>query len=287
MTLISAFADEISPSLDEQIAVLREVGIEYLELRSVWDTNVLDLTDDGVAEVKGALAHAGIAVSAIGSPIGKVPLDRPFDEHLGRFDRAIKVARELGAEFVRVFSFYPPADADRPVNWEPYRAEIIARLREMTTRAAAAGITLVHENEKDIYGDAIARCVDLLQEVNDPSFRAAFDPANFIQCGETPFPDAYEALRPWVGYVHVKDATWNGDVTAAGEGEARWPQLLRQLREDGWTGFFSLEPHLASAGQMKGFSGPDLFRYAATRFKELLGESRDGPIGAERRNSAE
>src|SRR5262249_45776836 len=134
-------------------------------------------------------------------------------------------------------------------DWAPYRDEVLLRLRELAARARAAGVILLHENEKDIYGDTIARCVDLLQSVDNPNLRAAFDPANFIQCGQPPYPEAYSALRPWLAYVHVKDALADGQVVAAGEGIAQWPALLQQLRSDRYDGFFSLEPHLAEAGQ--------------------------------------
>ena len=133
-----------------------------------------------------------------------------------------------------------------------------------------ANLILLHENEKDIYGDTIARCYDLLQSINDPHFQAIFDPANFIQCGQTPYPDAYQELRPWLRYIHVKDALPDGTVVAAGEGVARWPELLQQLRMDGYDGFFSLEPHLALAEQYRGFSGPDLFHHASQSFQRLL-----------------
>ena len=58
MIRLSAFADEISADLDEQIAVLRSENINYLDLRGVWGTNVLDLTDQQAAEIKRGLdAH--------------------------------------------------------------------------------------------------------------------------------------------------------------------------------------------------------------------------------------
>jgi len=271
MIRLSAFADEISPNLPEQIAILKRENIAHIDLRGVWNINVLDLTDEQAISIKELLEGHGIKVAAIGSPIGKVPVDSPFDEHLERFERAIKLAHLFGTPLVRIFSFYPPAgivsDSTDPDSW---RDEVVWRLREMIERARAAGITLIHENEKDIYGDTIARCVDLLQECNDTHFQAVFDPANFIQCGQTPYPDAYEALRPWLRYVHVKDALPDGDVVAAGEGAAHWPELLQRLRQDGYDGFFSLEPHLASAGQYQGFSGPDLFRYASQALQQML-----------------
>ena len=140
----------------------------------------------------------------------------------------------------------------------------------MTARARKNGIILLHENEKGIYGDTLPRCIDLLQSCGDLHFQALLDPANFIQCGQEPYPAAYEALRPWLRYVHVKDARLDGSVTAAGEGAAHWPQLLEHLRRDSYDGFLSLEPHLAAAGQYRGFSGPDLFRRACQALKGML-----------------
>lgn len=275
MIRLSAFADEISPDLDEQIAVLSSEKIHFLDLRSVENTNVLDLSDAQVARIKETLAAHGIGVAAIASPIGKVPIDSSFDEHLHRFERALTLARALQAPFIRIFSFYPPANQEGRVDSGPvqpaeYRDEVLRRLREMSSRARAAGVNLLHENEKDIYGDSIARCVDLLQSCSAPQFQAAFDPANFIQCGQTPYPDAYDALRPWVQYVHVKDARPDGSVVPAGEGVAHWPEFLQRLRADGYDGFLSLEPHLALAAQYRGFSGPDLFRQASQALQRLL-----------------
>jgi 3-dehydroshikimate dehydratase len=271
MIRLSAFADEISPDLDEQIAVLSSEKVRFLDLRGVWNTNVLDLSDQQVTRVKETLDAHGIGVAAIGSPIGKVPIDSSFNEHLHLFERAITVAQALQTPYIRIFSFYPPAASDRgAVDPAEYRDEVLRRLREMTARARAAAVILLHENEKDIYGDTIARCVDLLQGINDAHFQAVFDPANFIQCGQTPYPDAYEAIRPWLRYVHVKDARSDGSVVPAGEGVSHWPELLQRLRADGYDGFLSLEPHLALAGQYQGFSGPDLFRRASQALQQML-----------------
>jgi 3-dehydroshikimate dehydratase len=277
MIRLSAFADEISPDLDEQIAVLSSEHIHFLDLRSVENTNVLDFTDLQVTRIKETLGRHGIGVAAIGSPIGKVPIDSSFDEHLHRFERAITLARVLQTPYIRIFSFYPPAskegrDDSSTVHPAEYRDEVVRRLREMTARARAAGVILLHENEKDIYGDTIARCVDLQQSCSAPQFQTAFDPANFIQCGQAPYPDAYDALRPWLRYVHVKDARPDGSVVPAGEGVAHWPELLQRLRADGYNGFLSLEPHLALAAQYRGFSGPDLFRQASQALQHLLQE---------------
>jgi 3-dehydroshikimate dehydratase len=269
VTKLSAFADEISPDLDEQVSVLLEEGIRFIDLRSVQNVNVLDLDDRRVAEIRSRLQDAGIGIAAIASALGKMPVDVDLGELLRRLDRAIELASTFGADFIRIFSFYPPEQQPSPLDWSRHREEVIRRLRAMTEHAAAAGITLLHENDRDLYGDSIERCVDVLKGVGDSHFQAAFDPANFIQCGETPYTNAYEALQPWIRYVHVKDATADGRIVAAGEGDAHWPDLLAALHKAGYDGFFSLEPHLAAAGRFQGFSGPDLFRHAAKSFLRL------------------
>jgi sugar phosphate isomerase/epimerase len=276
MIHLSAFADEISADLNEQIAVLRSENIHFIDLRGVWNTNVLDLTDQQVAEIKQTLDAQGIGVSAIASPIGKIPVHASFEDHLQRFRRAIELAQFFQTPFIRIFSFYPPVSegtasvengSTDPATW---RNEVLSRLRELTRLARNANLILLHENEKDIYGDSIVRCTDLLQNINDPHFQAIFDPANFIQCKQTPYPDAFQALHPWLRYMHVKDALADGMVVAAGEGVARWPEIVQRLHADGYDGFFSLEPHLALSGQFQGFSGPELFRKASQSFQLLL-----------------
>ncbi|HKV59701.1 MAG TPA: sugar phosphate isomerase/epimerase family protein [Ktedonobacteraceae bacterium] len=273
MIRLSAFADEISPELDEQIATLQREGIRYLDLRSTWNINVLDLSDAQISQVKQTLDAHSIGVAAIGSPIGKTAIDSPFDTTMQQLTRAISVAQALGTPFIRIFSFYPPAHAQgASASIDAHRDEVMRRLHVIIERARSANMILLHENEKDIYGDTIARCVDLMQSCEDEHFRVVFDPANFIQCTQIPYPDAYEALRPWLAYVHVKDALPNGNVVAAGEGAARWPDLLQRLRADGYNGFLTLEPHLASAGQFQGFSGPALFGKASQALQGMLRE---------------
>ena len=267
MWTLTGFADEISPELEEQLETLAQESIGYMELRSVWDTNVLDLSDDELDRIKYATAQRGLRISSIGSPIGKVPVTNPFGPHLERFRRALRAADVMEAPYVRVFSFFIPED-QQPVH---YREEVIDRMGIMAGEAEDSGVTLLHENEKEIYGDVPSRCLDILAGVGSPALRAAWDAANFVQCGVRPYKEGYAPLRPYVEYVHVKDALSGSDrVVPAGEGDGQLPETLSALRASGFDGFFSLEPHLASAGVYSGFSGPELFRKAAGAFKELL-----------------
>ncbi len=271
MIRLSACTDEISTDLIEQLYVLRSEGIRWVELRSVWNTDVLDLSDQQVEEVKDALDVQGFGVSAIGSSLGKAPIDQPFAEQLARLRRAITLAYTFETAYIRIFSFYPPAgEKGSTLDPEVYRDEVLGRITEMAEMAGMAGITLLHENGEGTYGDTIERCADLLNGSHSTHLQAALNPANFIKVRQTPYPDAYLALRTRLRYLRVTDARPDGAIVAAGEGAAQWPDLLSVLRMDGYSGYFSLEPRLTAAGKYEGFSGPELFREASHAFQALL-----------------
>jgi sugar phosphate isomerase/epimerase len=104
-----------------------------------------------------------------------------------------------------------------------------------------------------------------------PNLRAAWDAANFVQVGVRPHTEGFAALRPYLEYVQIKDAQLStGEVVAAGRGDGEMVDTIRALRQDGYDGFFSLEPHLSQTHSLGGFSGPDLFTEAWQAFTDLL-----------------
>lgn len=267
MFILSGFADEISPSLDEQLAVLGTESISHLELRSVWGTNVADLDDRQVGSVRRALGETGVHVSAIGSPIGKISVDAPLPPELERMRRVADIARELGTATVRVFSFFiPPGEPP-----ERHRQRVIDRMGALAQLAEERGLVLAHENEKEIYGDIPQRCADLITAVGSPALRATFDAANFVQCGVRPHTEGYGLLRPYLVYLQIKDAVAaTGEVVPAGQGDGQVRETLTALADSGFEGYLSLEPHLAQAGRYGGFSGPEGFHRAAQALRSLL-----------------
>jgi sugar phosphate isomerase/epimerase len=266
--VLSGFADEISDELDAQLEVLAGESIHYLELRSVWGVNVADLDNAQVKRVRRALAGAGVGVSAIGSPIGKIPVGAPLGPELDRLRRVADIAGTLGTSLVRVFSFFLPAG--RPP--EEFRGAVLDRMAALTGIAEERGLVLAHENEKEIYGDVPARCAEIIREVGSPALRATFDSANFVQCGvAAPHTEAYPLLAPYLEYLQVKDAlAATGAVVPAGMGDGQVRLTLAALDDAGFAGFVSLEPHLAVAGRFGGFSGPEDFTRAARALKGLL-----------------
>lgn len=262
MVTLSGFADEISPDLGVQLDTLESLGIKFMELRGVWGKNVLDLTNEELDQVKAELEKRGIGVSAVGSPIGKAPIDVDFKEYKERVQHAIDVANKLGSRYIRMFSFYcHDREADRD--------EVMRRVQEMVDMAAASGVVMLHENEKHIYGETAAQCQDLHKTIKGDAFRATFDPANFVQAGIKPFDEAYPLLKPYIAYFHIKDAMMrDGHVVPAGKGDGQIRELMAAAQKTGYDGFLSLEPHLQVAGHSSGFTGPELF---ATAVKALCG----------------
>ena len=238
--ILSGISDEIAPELDLQLAALQEWGVTHLELRAADGVNVSDFTPEKVREVKAKLEAAGISVSSIGSPLGKIGIQEDFAPHLDKLKRTLEIQKELGAPYVRMFSFYIPQDQ----NPADFREEVLDRLGRMVEEAKAWDSVLLHENEKDIYGDNASRCKELMDAFYGPHFQAVFDFANFVQVGQETLP-AYELLKPYVTYVHVKDAQWGtGTVVPAGQGDGHVGEILADLIGGGWKGFLSLEPHL-------------------------------------------
>ena len=241
-TKFSGFADEISSETDIQFKVLKKLGIEFFEPRGVDGKNISSLNDDEVTALKEKMDKCGIKVSSIGSPVGKVKLTDDFDAHFEAFKRTVKTAKMLDSKYIRIFSFYHEGG-----EWTAdERAEIISRLKKMISYAAENDIVLLHENEKDIYGDTAERCLDLMKELYCENFKAVFDPANFVQC-ETDTKKAYEMLKPYIHYMHIKDAlNSSGRVVPAGMGDGNVKYILSELLNGGFDGFLSLEPHLGS-----------------------------------------
>lgn len=268
---ISAFGDEIASALVDQLTVMRALQIGYLELRGVWGKNVLTLSNAEAERVKQECADHGIAVSAIGSPIGKSPLADPIANEVANLERVIAIGEIVGTRRVRIFSFYPP-DTSTNAHYDQHLEAATTRLARLAEVAQAAGVQLLLENEKHIVGDTLARCHALLTSVNSPALVFAWDPANFIQVGEVNVTErGWPSLGSYIGYVHMKDSRLaDGAIRPVGMGDGQVGELLSHLRDAGYQGFLALEPHLAVAGHSSGFSGPDGMKVAVDALRSLM-----------------
>jgi len=254
--VLSGFADEIDMDLTKQMDVLEKLGIHYIEMRGVNGKNIVEHSLEEVKEIKQQLDARGFKLSAIGSPIGKIGITDDFGPHLKLFKHTVEIAKIMETKYIRLFSFYIP----KGQNPDTYREEVLYRLREFIKASEGSGIVLLHENEKEIYGETAKRCLDLLQTLNCDFFKAIMDPANFVQADEETFPKAYELLMDYIVYMHIKDAVSNNrQPVPSGYGDARIKEILNALYERGFEGFLSIEPHL---GAFKGFSSLELNNYS-------------------------
>jgi sugar phosphate isomerase/epimerase len=268
---ISAFGDEIADDLSEQLSVLKDLIIHWLDLRGAWGKNVLRFSDDDVAQVKQVLAHHQVAVSCIGSPIGKSPITEPIETEASNLARLFQISEALGVRQVRIFSFYPP-DTSTNIHHDDYVEESIARLAKLTQMAEAEDFVLLLENEKGIVGDTLSRCATIVSSIDSPHLRFLWDPANFIQVEESrPTERGWASLGSYVGYVHIKDAVLaDGSVRPAGKGDGQVKELLTRLRSASYDGFVALEPHLALAGHSSGYSGAEGMAVAVEALRNVM-----------------
>lgn len=267
---LSGFGDEVDPDPTIQAAVLLALGASHIEVRSAWGTNVSELAPADVERLKAILDEKGLKVSAVASPIGKVDVTLPVEHEVARLRQIISVAQALETKYIRIFSFYRAEGQSQ----EDIRDAVMERMSALAGVAATAGVVLLHENEKGIFGDTPDRVLDIMETVNSPALRVAWDNANFVQVGVKPYTEGYAMLRPYLEYLQVKDAiATTGEVVPSGEGDGELDATIAALAADGYAGFASLEPHLASAHELGGYSGPVAFGVAARAFAGLAAKN--------------
>ena len=270
MIRLCAFSDEAAPSLTGQIAAMKRNGIGLTELRSVDGVNVKDLSERTAEEIRRELDEGGIAVWAIGSPLGKVDISLPFAEYCPTVEHVMRLGRILGTKRIRIFSFFSAYDAEQIV---------VENLKRMVEIADRYGMILCHENEKDIFGDRPDRILRLHEQVK--GMRLVYDPANFLQVNERA-EDTPPLLHGLCDYFHIKDViSADGTIVPAGEGDGRIGELIDGIAPDRDT-VLTLEPHLrvfAGYGAIDGSEMKNRYAYpsndaafdaAATALRELL-----------------
>jgi sugar phosphate isomerase/epimerase len=177
----------VDPDPKVQAAVLLALGARHIEVRSAWGVNVSELRPEQVAELKKTLDAKGLKVSAVASPIGKVDIGLPAEHEVSRLRQIISVAKGLDTRYIRIFSFFRGENQTQ----DDIRDDVLTRMRALAREAESAGVVLLHENEKGIYGDTPQRVLDLMESVDSPALRVAWDNANFVQVGVKPYTEGY------------------------------------------------------------------------------------------------
>ena len=273
--LLSAFADEVSPNLENQIQALKRNGIAYLEPRNI-DGGILTKTEEELYAIRAHLDEAGIGISSLGSPIGKYKITDDFAPHMEDFRKAIKACKILGTNRMRIFSFFVDQE-----ELSIHRDEVHKRMEALLDEAEKEGILLCHENESKIYGQNPDEVADILS--NHPRLKGIFDAANFVRDGQDPIK-GIDVTLPSLEYIHVKDASYpDRKMWPVGLGQGQYEEVLKKA-DAAYNGtiFLTLEPHLYVFDAYKSIdhhklkvgvlydSPDDAFDGAATHLKNLL-----------------
>jgi len=259
---VSVINDEISQDFGHSCEVAsREFGMQWIELRGMWNKNIVNLDAKEVAEARRILEKYQLKITDIASPLfkadwpgapkSKVSEGGGFGTNFNLdqdelLDRALDMAKAFQTDRVRCFDFWRLDDQ------APYRAAINEKLRQAASKAEKKGIILVLENEYDCNTATGAQAAKVLNAVQSPALMLNWDPGNAAAAGETPYPDGYNLLpKDRIGHCHCKDAVRKGkesDWAPMGGGVIDWAGQFKALKRDGYHLAVSLETHWRGAG---------------------------------------
>jgi len=309
--ILSGFADEAAPhkTAVEQFSALAALGLQYYTIRFIdagsGIKNVMELTKTEITKIRHLEDEFGLNVSSLGSPIGKVKLLDVEDGTSNRFvpfkkylehdvHKACELAHAFETKLVRGFSFYPPRDSEP----REHVAQAVDQLGQIAELCHRSDLTFGLEVEANLVGRSGTLLAEIHQKVNHPALVLIFDGANILTQGYTPDEvfAQYQAMKPGLGWMHVKDYRSNGKTERRGHideealnrfapadaGDSDYTRILRDFREmlpalaklltrRGIPGvFLDLEPHLKGGGQFGGYSGPDGFGVALRGLTRVL-----------------
>ncbi|MDR3293857.1 MAG: sugar phosphate isomerase/epimerase [Clostridiales bacterium] len=240
MFKISGFYDEATEDLSAQIRLIKTLGESYLCPRKINGKNISAFSvEEFKRDILPVLKGEDIRFSSIGSPIGKIPLDddAAFNGQIEKLKTLAEIAALADCEYIRCFSFFVGKNAD----YDAVKERVFEKFGGFLRAVEGTGITVLHENEKKIFGDTPARALALYHAVNHPKLKLCYDASNYIQCGVDPWA-AYEATKEHTAYYHMKDCE-NGVEVPLGMGQGRIRDILADLAKMGYDGFLTLEPH--------------------------------------------
>jgi len=271
MAKLSAFADEVTDDFLGQVEFLAFENVPCIEPRFINGKNIMDLSKAELAEARKMINDFDLEVSAIGSAIGKVRLDEPFEPHLDKFKHVVDLALFFETPFIRMFSYYAPEGE----TIDNFSGQVMERLAKQVDVIKDVDVIMVHENEAHIFGHSAENCVDLAKTLDSEKFRLAYDPANFVW-GEKikdPIKSCWPVMKPYIVHIHIKDWKLGAEIgSIPGEGDGQIKELLGELAQINYEGCLTLEPHLQAGGQFGGKTGPELFSKAVKAVRQIAEE---------------
>jgi L-ribulose-5-phosphate 3-epimerase len=262
---VAVINDEITQDFGRACEITaREFGMQWIELRGMWNKNLAKLDAKEIEEARQILEKNKLRVTDIASPLFKVDwpgaprskyspkrdqfnADFTFEQQDELLERCIELAKAFNTDRVRCFDFWRLDDQ------APYREAMNQKLREAAGKAGKKGIILVLENEGSCNTATAAESAKVLAAVQSPHFMLNWDPGNAATHDEVPYPDGYKLLpKNRIGHCHCKDAVKGADGkwvwAAMGKGKIDWVGQFKALKQDGYKFAVSLETHWRGAG---------------------------------------
>lgn len=245
MFRLGVITDEISQDLDTALGLAKEFSLDGVEIRSVWDHGPFALTAQEGEQIARQVRAARMQVCAISAPFYKCALDdgQEIAAHLRGLGQCIRLAEQLGTRYIRGFPFWGGGELAGRL------PQIAAQFEEPVRLLKEAGMTLLLESDPSVSACTGAQLAEVIRAIGSPQVQALWDPGNdlYAPIEERPFPEGYEALRPYIRHVHLKDAVKGPDGQAVGcrfgEGLVDFKGQLRALKEDGYDGWLVMETH--------------------------------------------
>ena len=273
----AVITDEISQNLEEAAQVASYFGLDAVELRSVWDKQPHEMSENDIESIRHICKKYRLEVCAISSPFFKCKFSRDeIDAQMVILEKTIRLAKKLNCRIIRGFSFWREGDFEMML---PRIAEAFKAPAKMLQEA---DMELALELDPSVYacnGERIAR---LVEAIDHPCIKVLWDAGNDIYAPvpERPYPEGYQYVRPHIAHVHLKDAVKNGDSVESvkvGTGQVGWEEQLAALKEDGYSGYISLETHYRKGSRIS----EDLMRQpGGTDFSVCGREASEECLGA-------
>jgi sugar phosphate isomerase/epimerase len=258
---LSVINDEVSQDFDHACSVAaNDFGLQWIELRSMWNTNVTDLSTVQVDRSRMILEKYKLRVTDIASPLFKVhwpgaPVskegprrdtfhaDFDFKQQDAVLERCIDLCKAFETDRIRCFDFWRLEDP------KPYRAAINDKLRAAARTCAEHNLILLLENEMACNTGSGKEAAETLAAIREPNFMLNWDLGNSATFpGDTPYPDDYKLLpKHRIGHCHCKDTIRKPDGKfewgPVGGGMIDWVGQFRAFAHDGYHDAVSLETH--------------------------------------------
>src|SRR6516164_9190617 len=174
---VAVINDEITQDFGRACEIAaREFGMEWIELRGMWNKNLLKLDAKEIEEARRILERNKLRVTDIASPLFKVDWkDAPKSQYSPKRDqfnadfsftqqdevleRSIELAKAFRTDRVRCFDFWRLEDQ------APYRDAMNEKLQDAATKAGKQNVILVLENETSCNTATGAEAANVLRAV--------------------------------------------------------------------------------------------------------------------------